>query len=349
MNIILSLKNIKTGLLQKSVIPFLSLLFLPMMTCCYADFEPDLKSTPVVCINANAIVGDTLKIFVTRTWRYSEGSPDKNFDVTLRNADVKLYVNDKLFETVNGVEWEKTNYTGFFNETKFGYVTNYIPSPGDMIKITATDPEYGYAEGEVEVPFPVEIDKITSSWINTLVYDYGYFVHYYGDNKLNIWFTDPEDTQNFYLVEAKRGKGNSWDTYFNIDFTPEPLFTEHVSPLESLISETSGYTIFTDRQISGKSYPLHINITDVELKVNKEESPDQFEASVRITLRTISESYYKHVLSVWVAEDGIAGSLGSIGLGEQVWESSNVSTGAGVISASAPTHYDVNLTDILQK
>lgn len=32
-----------------------------VLTGCYSDFEPDIDSTPVVCINANAKVGEVLK------------------------------------------------------------------------------------------------------------------------------------------------------------------------------------------------------------------------------------------------------------------------------------------------
>ena len=46
-----------------------------MLTGCYQDFEPDLKSTPVVCINSNIIAGQPVTADVTRTWRYSEGAP----------------------------------------------------------------------------------------------------------------------------------------------------------------------------------------------------------------------------------------------------------------------------------
>ena len=40
-----------------------------VLTGCYSDFEPDIDSTPVVCINANAKVGEVLKIFAMFLWR----------------------------------------------------------------------------------------------------------------------------------------------------------------------------------------------------------------------------------------------------------------------------------------
>lgn len=70
---------------------------------------------------------------------------------------------------------------------------------------------------------------------------------------------------------------------------------------------------------------------------------------MRLTLATISKSYYDHVISVWVANDGIAGTLGSVGLGDPIFASSNVSTEAGVISAQSPSSIEVHIGDQLRE
>ena len=49
------------------------------------------------------------------------------------------------------------------------------------------------------------------------------------------------------------------------------------------------------------------------------------------------------MLSLWATEEGIQGALGGVGLGNPVWEYSNVSTGAGIISASATSRYPIPL------
>lgn len=64
-----------------------------MLTGCYQDFEPDLKSTPVVCINSNIIAGQPVTVNVTRTWRYSEGAPGEDIDIQIKNAEVSIVVN----------------------------------------------------------------------------------------------------------------------------------------------------------------------------------------------------------------------------------------------------------------
>ena len=88
------MKNIITLLL--SVISMMTL------ASCMSEFEPDIESTPVVCINANAVVGDTLLVEVTRTWRWSEGHVvgdfynENDIDIFLREADVEVWVNGEL-------------------------------------------------------------------------------------------------------------------------------------------------------------------------------------------------------------------------------------------------------------
>ena len=197
-----------------------------VLTGCYSDFEPDIDSTPVICINANAKVGEVLKIFATRTWRWKQ----------------------------------------------CGFLSSYYPQPGDKIKIMAHSPVYGDAEGEVTVPFPVEINEVESLVSDLDVCQEGNTVLYRANVSLGIRFADPLDITNYYLFESNLNTHESsfHDTRVVFDYNSEPLFTEHVSSLESVISETSGYTVFSDRMVSGKRYPLHIRLNEIEYRVSSE-------------------------------------------------------------------------------
>lgn len=313
---------------------------LTLLTSCYSDFEPDIATDPVVCINALAKVGEPLRISVTRTWRWSEGDPDVDLDIVLDNADVALYVNGKLVERPPYSVWKDPSRPWIKEEG--GYRCSYIPAPGDLIEITAHSPEYGDAEGEVRVPFPVDIDKADINVIKKRLDPYGEKFMYTGDALLEIWFTDPAEEDNFYMIgDRRKYHGDGMMTNAYVEYSHEPLFTEHVSPMETIVSETSGYTIFTDRLIAGKSYPLHIRVTGIQYEVASEGGFDSNTSSLTLTLNAISESYYRHALSVWVSNDGISGILGGIGLGDPTWECSNVSTGAGVIAAVAPSSVEI--------
>lgn len=338
----------------KKYIPIL--LSLIILTGCYADFEPDIDSTPVICINADAKPGEVLKIFATRTWRWSEGVEDESLGYQLKDGIVSLYVNDNLYETIEYSEWEYHDPLYAWNNKQCGFLSTYEPKPGDKIRIVAHSETYGDAEGEVTVPQPVAIDDVAFLVNNAEIESSGDKLIYKGNVSLEISFTDPTDEKNYYLFEGvcRRYHVDDSDGYFAsytnmwVNYDAEPLFTEHVSSLESAISETSGYTIFSDRMIAGKTYPLHIRLVNISYPISADNNFDSNKSYVEFVLSTISESYYKHVISVWESNDGINGILGGVGLADPVWECSNVSTGAGVISASAPSKIQIPISEFFK-
>lgn len=189
---------------------------------------------------------------------------------------------------------------------------------------------------------------------------------YHFSLNLLIWFTDRPSTTDYYMFGTDVSNPKNYYIpnpdgtlgedcyarvyYYNINYDREPLFTEHVSPLESAVSETSGYSIFSDRQISGKDYPLHISIENINYTINNpENNPELDTASINLNLDVISQSYYNHVLSVWAHNDGINGILGDVGLADPVWDGSNVSTGAGVVAAKSTSTYKIYLQNIVEK
>ncbi len=331
-----------------------------LLTGCFSEFEPDIPSTPVLCMNSLITPGDTILLELTRTWRWSEGDPDGNIDINIYNADISLYVNDRFVEKLTPSRRPRPmQYMLGLYDTIQCYKAEYIPVAGDRIRFEAKSTDYGDATAEVTIPHPVNIEKVdvTASRFT----DWGtsiFGTRYSMDLNMLVWFTDPvEDTNYFTFATSSPGyhaddEEGSFDyvSFYGFDQSKEPLFTEHVSVLESIFSDTSGYSIFSDRQISGKSYPLHITITGLSYEVNNPDNRPEFgHGGVNLTLANISDSYYKHVLSVWVANDGLAGTLGNAGLGEPVFQTSNVSTGAGVVAAAAPFTWKVELMDIVRE
>ena len=55
------------------------------------------------------------------------------------------------------------------------------------------------------------------------------------------------------------------------------------------------------------------------------------------------------MLAGLVANDGIAGSLGSVGLGNLVHAHSNVSTGAGVVASEASSEIKINILRLVKE
>jgi hypothetical protein len=123
------------------------------------------------------------------------------------------------------------------------------------------------------------------------------------------------------------------------DFSREPLFSEHVGALEAIVSDTDGYTVFSDRQISGKSYTIHFSIPGCHYVCRDITQPRVSDYVMKLS--HISAGYYNYMMSLWATTEGVNGILGNVGLGNPVWEHSNVSTGAGIISGSAVGEYHV--------
>lgn len=332
-------------------IRYIIFLFLSiLLTGCITDFDPDIESKSVVCINANAKVDEEFIIYVTHTWYWTDKKNSQSLDI--KDAEVILYVNDVELERPQYSTWEieEPSYISpnMGSTIRSGYKTAYIPKPGDRIRIVVHSVDYGDAEGEVTVPYPVAIDDVKiHSQIDLRKYDE--YTFYEGNSLLKVSFTDPADITNYYMVSG----GLNWgETSFGGDmahlrYDADPIFTEHVSSLESAISETYGYTIFSDRQIAGKTYPLHIRVDDIHYGIMNDLGFESNGSYISLSLNSISESYYRHVISVWESNDGINGILGDVGLADPVWECSNVSSGAGVISAIAPSTIRIPFSKIV--
>lgn len=322
------------------------------LSSCFSEFDPGIEDKHVLCMNATLIAGEEVRLQLSRTWTWTEDhytSNDPQPDYTVTDAKVDIYVNGEFAGHMTPKVWEdQFEYGNPFGATIKGFTCDYIPRPGDRVAFRATSSEYGDAEAEVTIPEAVPIEKV--EFFPSDVYQYGDVLNL--DLDMLVYFTDPGDRTDYYLfdvganiqgeyTEDEDGMISFKGEYINFWFSNErePLFTEHVSPLESVVSSTWGYTIFSDRQIGGKQYPLHIRLQSLRFNNSNPDNDPDYNSFIELKLNSISESYYRHVLSVWVANDGIAGSLGSVGLGEAVFANSNVSTGAGVVAAAAPATF----------
>lgn len=331
------------------------------LTGCYTDFEPDLESTPVVCLNSRIIAGSPITAKVTRTWRYSEGNPvDGHLNIYLQDSEVSLYVNDKFEENLrldsDTIEWY---------DIKPVFKANYIPKEGDKIKLTVSNKTYGNAEAEVTVPYAVDIDKVETKISNENISvdsDTKYSTSF--DMLVNVSFTDPANSLNYYLFEIDRGTYSNYgpfdffpeydniyeSVYISANFSREPLFSEHITPIETVISDGYGlYTVFSDRQISGKRYTLDIPTECSYIWENKDKIEVEKRVTIDVKLYHISQEYYNYMLSLWAATEGVSGVLGDVGLGQPVCEFSNVSTGAGIVAAAACSTVSLKVYDLLTK
>ena len=353
-------------LYRKAPLILLTALIGPL-TSCYTNFEPDLESTPVVCINSLLKAGEKIKVEVTRTWRYTEGTPTVGLDISLKDAIVYLYVNDELEEKLSFHQLSEDN-DGWWNYPSNGvdcyFAAQYIPKSGDKIKIVAMDKTYCEASAEVTIPYPVEIDEVKTKITkfdasydqtnDTYIADF--------EMMLSVKFTDPISISNYYIFDMQTSASifqHSEDEHYHQsiesiridpDYGFEPIFSEHISPLETIITDAYGlYTVFSDRQISGNQYSLEIPLSgSYRCDYRYHPEIDQ-KLNLNIDLGHISTAYYNYMMSLWANTEGISGALGGVGLGDAVFEFSNVSTGAGIVATQANSTYELDIREIVNQ
>lgn len=326
------------------------------LTSCYTDFEPDIDSSPVLCVNSTIECGEPMIVNLSRTWRWDERADLTEQELAVTDAKVNLYVNDRLFGPMECVERDNGYPMWHPGYSKHMVYCNdsYIPAAGDVIRLEVDSPIYGPAAATETVPHMVAVDSVRTTLSNVTVRN----SYYRFDMNILVFFTDPVDALNYYELHVnhspyKYDEATDSEVYFmefRTDMSGEPLFTEHVSTIDMMGAETSGYTIFSDRQISGHTYGLKVRLTDCIYKYQNPGSLPEFEDSgIDIDLYAISPSYYKHVLSVWECNDALVGAMGAIGLGPTVPAYSNVTTHAGIVAAKAVSRFRVRLPKLLEQ
>ena len=333
------------------------------MNSCYSEFDPKIDSAPRLCMNSTITPGDSITLFLTRTWSWTEGD-EEEIDINVRDAEVRLIVNGEFKESMSHTVIDIPEFGSFLKHREC-YLSTYRPQSGDVIRLEATSPQYGDACAEVTVPFPVPIERIEPQILSCITHSdttgfpaVANWCQFELKFKLLAYFTDPSASADYYdLTFGYHSSGEDFgddadafvSNYAMIDVSGEPLLTEHVSVLESITADTSGYTVFSDRQINGKTYPLRLGVDNLSfIYRNPLDLPGPKEFGIQVTLRHINQAYYKHVISVWEGNDAITGALGGVGLASPVYPWSNVSTGAGVVSSYAQSSMTIPILDIIE-
>ncbi len=307
---------------------------------CYTDFEPKVDVEPVLCVNCIVTAGEPIEPKVTRTWLYTDTNGAQHNAVD--DATVTIYANGQAVSA------------------------NYLPKAGDLIRIHASSGRYGEADGEVRVPDAVPVGDVEfEPKVSYIYYDEQDGVAYFLVTfvmGLRVAIPDPANVENYYHYGLSSYGSDETEyepdgNYFagvysgGLDFKYEPIFGEHISAIESVIGADSyGFTFFTDRQFSGKTYWLNIKYTRCEANfvLPVEELDAGLDCGFTVRLSSLSESYYNWYNYCWHEYDGLLGDLQNVGLGEPLSGYSNVSTHAGVIAARNVSEYKIDLRAFLE-
>ncbi len=314
------------------------LLLATLLSGCYEDFNPNIDTKPVLCINSLITAGEPIEVEVTHTWMFND--KEAQHDHSVNDATVTILANGKIVGA------------------------DYRPVEGDKIKIMAESPVYGIATADVMVPFASPIGKVKVTPIVTNIWNGNEDVFHHGmladiTFNLNIEMDvdDPAGVDNYYHFDSNWFSTSAGDDSEplllsgSLEYDAEPIFKEHIGVFETIMGNDEGtsFVFFTDRQFSGKTYTLHLNYTGNTFRVASEEYDESLlECGVNLYLTTVSQSYYYWAVYKWNADEGIIGDLSDIGLAESKWGYSNVSTGAGVVAAQSSTQYIVDLKDFLK-
>lgn len=303
-----------------------------LLAGCYRVYDHDIDVTPVLCINSIITAGQPVEVSVTRTWKYTDCLDEADRKVT--DAVVEIYANGQLQES------------------------GYLPAEGDRIRIVASSPSYGCAEGEVCVPVSVPIESIT--WTTSELERGRNVISFNLDALLTILDDNAQD--NYYQIAFSEvynpGSGNDdeWKaatphsifTAGTLNYEAEPIFGEHIDMLDKLTGMDSyNFCYFTDRSFPGDRYTLNLHFDEMSLTNFRRGSSDPADWSIRFSLFTISRSLYNLVNYQWHTHDTLQSDMADNGLSDPIWGYSNVSTGAGVIAAQSSATAAIDLHEFL--
>lgn len=317
-----------------------------LLTGCYEDFTPEIDTTPVLCVNSLVTAGERIEVNVSRTRLYTESSLA---DYQVSDAKVSIYANGELKDM------------------------DYIPKEGDRIRIEVKSTAYGTAEAETTVPHAVAAESLThepsltDSW--TADYDGTAVAGVAFNLSVALEIADPGATENYYQLSISgfNGDGEISDddiifspnppaTYFSygtLRYDAEPIFSEHIGEFESAVGndDSQGFTFFTDRQFSGKSYTLHLIFDNCAYSARMYDGrePEPADCGIELCLHSISKSYYSWANYLWQSDEGLIADMGDFGLGDPIWGYSNVSTGAGIVAARSSITYRISLKDFIEQ
>lgn len=302
-----------------------------ILTGCHEELDLNIDTTPVLCLNSLITAGEPISVKVTHTWVYTDESSRK--DHSVKDAVLSIYVNDELKE--------------------YGC----IPKEGDRIRLSAYSPTYGSAEAEVTVPYATRIDDLTHSQFiraESISFTEGWGVNAHLSLDISATLSIPNDKvkDNFYMLEYEKFQSEEHSLAELLEGRFEyqdPIFTEHISEIEDVFGfEPDGNIFFSDKQFTGDTYGMQFAFKYCGFYLSGWNfDPDVLNCGYELTLNSISESFYKWLNYSWQSTSGMLGEFGDIGLAEQMWAYSNVTTGAGLVAARSSTTVTLNLRDYL--
>lgn len=313
---------------MRHIIPIL--LFVLLFSSCEKTVDLDAyRPDPKLVINSFLKAGEPVDVEVTRTWFHS----DKHPDIVIKDADVKLYINDVLQAPPELVA-DSVN-------TSVRYRFNSVPSANDRIRITASRRNYPDASAKTIIPEELSLSDYqfseksdTSSWVEGM----NYVLRSY---QLSFTLHDHPAADHYYMLYFQKGAVYSFHPSDSVyswgDFDPGysqiPLLAQQASAFDKILGyDIVGYyngVAFSDELFNGKSYHFSFAWSD---SYNVYEGENEYPDKYKVAVYSISKSYYNYMKTVNEMLGGsLTGDLGEAGFAEPIRVYSNVEGGAGIV------------------
>lgn len=323
------------------------ILLAALLSGCYENFNPDIDTKPVLCLNSLIKAGEPIEVEVTHTWVFDDEAESKKESHEVADASIVIEANGEVVGS------------------------DYLPKEGDRIRITVDSHTYGMATAEVTVPRATPIGQVKATPLPIEIWNGSIddSLHYqmlasvrFGLN-VEMEVTDPADVRNYYLLEYSDWGdfGSDYpDSYIDlnanlyigsIQYDAEPIFGEHVGVFETAMGNGDyiDLAMFTDTQFQGRTYTLHLKFANCFYNVTSRQYDESLlECGVTLCLNSVTQSYYDWLTYRWNVEEGVIGDMADVGFAEPKWGYSNVSTGAGVVAAQSSVYYTIDLAPFLK-
>lgn len=267
----------------------------------------DVNTPPYVrklTVNCNTESGQPLNIMVGT----SAAIKDQKFqpDLTIRNANIKLYIDDMYAETI-------------VLDSFFGYQSVSITQPGKKYTVKVTAPSYDPAEGEVVVPSVVPITGIT----------YTPFARKNEEGEMQdavtITFTDPSAEGDFYIISINEPKDSfsySGDFCVNSNDASVETNASEVTDVNTCLENNFIFVrdvLFNGRQ---KEIRFYANSHNLQPRYNGFDT-----TYATVTIHHVTEAAFRFSKSARIASD-----VNGNPFAEPVNVYSNITGGLGILS-----------------
>lgn len=238
------------------------------------------------------------------------------------NAQMSLYVNGNLFETLSS------------NGDTFS--SSYIPFVGDTIRLTASAPDFDDVEATT-----FAIPDAPSFSCNTVLEHFGtpsyvigdtvyYYIHAKGQIILDLYDTNPNSRDCYYISIVESDCYDIQQLTFS-----DPVFENINEPVLDEIYSSSR-PIFTDKIFDGSHYQLKIPFDISTISSTEYTAETEFE----IVLEHIDMNLYEYYKTLF-----IAGKEDISLLSEPVHVHSNVNGGYGIVAGQNCDTIKIKVSD----